>query len=556
MEQSSSKLKRTISRHHHVDVAETERNKKKSKIQKKKKKFDITNVNEGESVDLLGFLFTKKRNHLMNFKDNKKVKAEDLSGKVIALIFKSLDDEYRYWRSVLINLLDLHSKLHPAGGFEILFVAVQNQTHDYYQSLGSTPRNFFLDIVSTLPFPAFMMSDKESRVAGLFFRDSYIENMPISFIIDPQAAGYPFTNERIDFLDSEDNLARNHHPPSVERLLASPERDYLINNQGEQEPLRNLDDKVVGLFFCPSLVYNSLTIHLDEVYEELFENKKDFEIVFIYTHGWLGWFEGYYNHTDEDSFNEAFQTMPWLALPFKDTDCNKKLQRIFQYTHQLLGPKPDPMMVIIGPHGNFIEPMGMKILLSYGASAYPFSRVSAVNLELERAKELKLEKLWDLDSVFMKKNGTQVLFSQLVGKRIIVLSTGQLLLWDKLRALEAIYIKMKGTSDEFEVIQIHDMGDIPENAKTLPWLMYYSFDADSCPGNFIGLVPGGRYVRLVAFDRDGSLVRRTTITSFGNNMVFPFYPGGKIGDMKDEVLLELERIFEFRVKYICGTSLR
>lgn len=66
----------------------------------------------------------------------------------------------------------------------------------------------------------------------------------------------------------------------------------------------------------------------------------------------------YDDHTDEDSFMKAFGTMPWLALPFKDTYCNKKLLRIFRYTQELLGPKPDPIMVIIGPHGNFIEWMG------------------------------------------------------------------------------------------------------------------------------------------------------------------------------------------------------
>lgn len=108
---------------------------------------------------------------------------------------------------------------------------------------------------------------------------------------------------------------------------------------------------------------------------------------------------------------------------------------------------------------------------------------------------------------------------------------------------------MKGTSDEFEVIQVHDMGDVPQHAKSLPWLMYYPFDANSCPGNFVGVVPGGSgsYMRLVAFDRDGSLVRRTRIPTFGD-MVFPFYPGGKNGDMKNEVLLEVEGLSEYKLK--------
>lgn len=69
---SSSKLKRTLFKH--VDGAEKSKRKRNKKIKiEKKYHFDLTTFDDGVSVDLLRFLFTDKRNHLMNFKDNKKV---------------------------------------------------------------------------------------------------------------------------------------------------------------------------------------------------------------------------------------------------------------------------------------------------------------------------------------------------------------------------------------------------------------------------------------------------------------------------------------------------
>lgn len=59
-------LKRTISKH------DVERNKNKSKIQEKKNDFHLTTIKVGDRVDLSGFLFTKERNHLINFKNNQK----------------------------------------------------------------------------------------------------------------------------------------------------------------------------------------------------------------------------------------------------------------------------------------------------------------------------------------------------------------------------------------------------------------------------------------------------------------------------------------------------
>lgn len=143
---------------------------------------------------------------------------------------------------------------------------------------------------------------------------------------------------------------------------------------------------------------------LKTAYEELYKHTEGFEVVLIYTHGWWNT----YVRKDEDSFWKAFGTMPWLALPYEDTNCNKKLQRIFDYPQELVGTKPDSTLVIIGPNGKFLEPLGANILLEYGASAYPFTVFDAADLELEKVSKAKPDMFWDLDSVFRQRNGSQV----------------------------------------------------------------------------------------------------------------------------------------------------
>lgn len=128
----------------------------------------------------------------------------------------------------------------------------------------------------------------------------------------------------------------------------------------------------------------------------------------------------------------------------------------------------------------------------------------------------------------------QVRYSQLVGKRIIVLFQNRMSKLDRtLRDLEFRYLKMKGTDDEFEVIHIYDGRD----AAAMPWLMHPPFDRESYAQKLVDCVFHGNHYGLFAFDHDGTVVRSTSYPTVGDDMVFPFY---KDGDMKHEILLELQ----------------
>ncbi|XP_074381130.1 putative nucleoredoxin 2 [Apium graveolens] len=508
-------------------------------------------IKTGDTVDLSKLLFTTHRNYLFNYNLNQRVQAKELDGKVIILLFAS-PHESSSWRYDITHLLDIYSKLQPIGGVEIIFVAVGDDftcQYDSQSSMHSTPHSLFLEIFYKVTWPAIPLSDIKSRKL-LQTKFGISDHSSHSIIIDQRgvvlqcdatdlfcrygAAGYPFTQERIEFLESEDNVARVQ--PSIKRILASAEHDYVITSKGNQVPLHNLEDKVVGLYFCADLYDKNITIELKAAYEELSRNMGDFEVVLIYPHDW---WKSCGRRDDEDLFWKAFEEMPWLSLPFEDTNRTKQLQRIFEYPQEILeGQKPDPSLVIIGPQGNFAEKYGANILLGCGVSAYPFAFSNAVDSEVEMVKNLKPEMFWDLDTVFRRKNGSRVRFSQLLGKRIIVVfqnwgSSFDSLLWD----LKEMYVKMKGTSDEFEVIHVHHGMRSYRVVAAMPWLIHIPFNEDSFGHKFIDDAFRGVNSGLLAFDRDGSVVRRALWPAVGEE-VFPFHV---YGDLENEVFADLIR---------------
>ncbi|XP_074363261.1 putative nucleoredoxin 1 [Apium graveolens] len=516
----------------------------------------------GDTVDLSALLFTKKRNFLIK-SNQQRVKAKDLSGKFVVLYFMTLAAYYDDLGTVSKHLVDIHNKLQPKGDFEIVLVAI----NDHFSP---DPHQIFMKMFSTMPWPAIPFSDLECRKCLENLFNNY-HRMPCSVIIDPTgfvlqydadplflrygAAAYPFTNERIQSINSEDNLLMQQ-PLSIQKLLATPERDYLVNNNGDQVPLDGLDHKAVGLYFCPCLDEHDelhTTGTLKKLYQELSENSKEFEIVLIYTHGWCEHHDDTCGRMVEDSFLNEIKTMPWLALPFNDTNCSKKLQRIFQQPQELGVPVP-ARMVIIGPHGKFIELLGTHILLSYGAPAYPFSFRSAVNLELEMLKKLKLEMFWDLDTVFMHTNGSRVRFSQYIGKRIIILFQNVPGTFNSFwREMKARYIRMKGTDDEFEVIHIYRGVYINRDKKivaSFPWFMHAHLDQGSEARKYINRVWPDVLTNcgLIAFDQEGSIVRMKKDPELGQNMVFPFYQDG---DMENEVSLHVREYINIKCKLEC-----
>lgn len=110
------------------------------------------------------------------------------------------------------------------------------------------------------------------------------------------------------------------------------------------------------------------TPKLVEVYQEV-APKGDFEVVFVSS------------DRDEESFNGYFSEMPWLAVPFSDSDTRKHLKELFKV-------RGIPNLVIIDSNGKVTTENGTMVVMEYGVDGYPFTceRINFLKEEEEAAK--------------------------------------------------------------------------------------------------------------------------------------------------------------------------
>ncbi|KAL8118866.1 putative nucleoredoxin 1-2 isoform X1 [Apium graveolens] len=146
--------------------------------------------------------------------------------------------------------------------------------------------------------------------------------------------------------------------------------------------------------------------------------------------------------------------------------------------------------------------------------------------------------LWDSKTVLRRRDKSEVEFSEVVGKRIILLIG---ISWvrvaaDSLSILKSKYSMLKDTDDDFEVIQIFDLSELAyykEHVTDLPWLVHHLGSHQLSL-----LLPASNRALLIAFNPHGQVVRRATTPCFKVRVdaTFPFYAAG---DLEEEVYSEL-----------------
>ncbi|OWM76066.1 hypothetical protein CDL15_Pgr009711 [Punica granatum] len=245
-------------------------------------------------------------------------------------------------------------------------------------------------------------------------------------------------------------------------LLSSPDRDFLVLNNGDQVKIDALKGKKVGLYFSASWCgpCHRFTPVLAEVYKEL-RAKGDFEVVFVSA------------DEDDESFNEYFSEMPWLAIPFSDSGKRDGLDALFEV-------RGIPHLVIIDEIGRVTSDSGVEFVREYGVEAYPFTS--------ERMKELKdkeedARKNQTLKSILvhssrdfvLSSDGNKVPVSDLEGKMVGIcfsVSSYKACINFNSKLLE-VYEKLKATGESFEVVLVpldNDEESFSESFKSLPWL--------------------------------------------------------------------------------------
>lgn len=140
----------------------------------------------------------------------------------------------------------------------------------------------------------------------------------------------------------------------------------------------------------------------------------------------------------------------------------------------------------------------------------------------------------------------QVSFSQLDGKKVIVYFSKDQEFYEHealfLESLKDRYIELKGTDDEFEVIQITtDLCSKIEHVANLPWIVQPCGQDYRLSKwfNFYFTDDGwGTSTFLIAFDQNGRVVRKTINPTFEDKN-FPFYAGG----LENEALSQAVNFF-------------
>ncbi|XP_056169347.1 probable nucleoredoxin 1 [Syzygium oleosum] len=175
---------------------------------------------------------------------------------------------------------------------------------------------------------------------------------------------------------------------------------------------------------------------------------------------------------DEESFNQAFGSLPWLSLPFKDKKC-EKLIRYFELSTL-------PTLVIIGPDGKTLQSDVAETVEEHGVAAYPFTPEKFAELaEIQK----KREESQALESILVSgdrdfglgKEGTKIPVSDFVGKTVLLYFSAHRCPPCRafLPVLMEAYEKIKAKDEAFELIFISsdkDQTAFDDYFAQMPWL--------------------------------------------------------------------------------------
>ncbi|KAK8947851.1 putative nucleoredoxin 1 [Platanthera guangdongensis] len=246
-------------------------------------------------------------------------------------------------------------------------------------------------------------------------------------------------------------------------LLASDDRDFLIRNNGDHVKIRDLEGKIVGLYFsaswCPPC--RRFTPILAEAYNELASRNSNFEIIFIS------------GDEDDEDFADYFAKMPWLAIPFSDEDTRGSLSTEFDV-------RGYPTVVIIDKNGELLTDEAVQGVRDYGAEGFPFTDEKIERLKKEE-EEARLNQtittvlVTNTRDFVLTGNFKKVPVSDLEGKIVglyFSLSSFEACAGFT-RRLVKFYNELKERGENFEIVLVsleEDESSFMDDFEDMPWL--------------------------------------------------------------------------------------
>ncbi|PUZ54399.1 hypothetical protein GQ55_5G128800 [Panicum hallii var. hallii] len=290
----------------------------------------------------------------------------------------------------------------------------------------------------------------------------------------------------------------------------------LVSPSGNEVHFAELDGKIIGLYFAANWYprCEAFTPVLAAAYQQLKGRGAGFEVVLV--------------SCDEDrpSFERFHRTMPWLAVPFGDLQCKKRLSERFQV-------EGIPRLVVLAPGGEVVHPDAADLVHRYGERAFPFTAARVAELEADDQRKYAsqtLEKLFSIDGMgkeFVTGGNGQVPISSLVGKTVgLYFSAHQCAPCMKFTAkLAAIYSSLKGKTEDFEIVYVpmdKEEDGYLRSCSDMPWL---ALPYDGAPSRALARYFDVREIpTLVVVGPDGKTVTRDgrNLVNLYFDMAFPF----------------------------------
>ncbi|KAL6351591.1 hypothetical protein AAG906_040945 [Vitis piasezkii] len=298
---------------------------------------------------LRSILVSQSRDHVIST-DGKKVPVSELEGKFVGLFFSL--SSYKACLEFTPTLVDVYEKLRAKGeSFEIVMISLDDEEESFKKYFGS------------MPWLALPFRDKSCEKLARYFE---LSALPTLVVIGPDGKtlhsnvaeaiqehgiqAYPFTPEK--FAELEEIEKAKREAQTLESILVSGDRDFVIGKDGVKIPVSDLVGKNILLYFsahwCPPC--RAFLPKLIEAYQKIKTKDEAFEVIFISS------------DKDQTSFDEFFSGMPWLALPFGD---KRKAS------------------LTIGPTGRTVTTEARNLVMIHGADAYPFTEEHIKEIEAQ-----------------------------------------------------------------------------------------------------------------------------------------------------------------------------
>ncbi|KAL7149100.1 hypothetical protein ABFS83_05G016500 [Erythranthe nasuta] len=313
-------------------------------------------------------------------------------------------------------------------------------------------------------------------------------------------------------MESELEIASGDAKYDLSSILSFPNRDYLVR----KVKFDSFKGKITGLYFSASWCgpCQRFTPKLVEVYNELAQSS-NFEIVFISS------------DEDDESFDAYFSKMPWLAIPFSDSDTRQKLNELF-------GVSGIPHLVILNEDGKILTSEGVRVIEENGSDGYPFTSEHIVKLkkqeeEAKMNQSLKSLLVTESRDYVITSDGKKVPVAELEGKTVglyFVLASYYECLDFNPKFIE-VYNSLREGGESFEIVMVpldKDEESFGEEVEKLPWLSLPI--NDKCCLKLVRYFELGALPTMVIIGPNGKTLQSNVVEAIEEHGVkaYPFTP--------------------------------